>query len=81
MNNTITDDMLVEVQSISELRIGDEVCLKDIKFPFYVVGLFAEPEDLTPKYKSGTIYGDFEDNSGDVLEYNLGIDNICKIVR
>ena len=83
MENTITDEMLTPVTSIRDLRIGDEICLRTIKFPVYVVALFADAGTLgfQPEDCTGTIYGDFEDNPGDVLEFNLAKEEVCLIKR
>lgn len=79
----VTDDMLVPVESIRDLRIGDEICVRTVKFPVFVVGVFAEAGTLgfEPEARTGTIYGDFPDNEGDVLEYNLAKEEICLINR
>jgi hypothetical protein len=79
----ITDEMLTPVEKINELRIGDEICLRTVKFPVFVVALFADAGTLgfDPAIGTGTIYGDFADNPGDVLEFDLSKDDVCKINR
>lgn len=74
------------VDSIQDLRIGDEITkMKDDQdiMHCFVVALFAEPGTLgqLPEECSGSIYGDFPDNPGDVLEFDLSKDVIYKVIR
>lgn len=80
-----------QVTSIRDLRIGDEVCVVT-NTPFnhervdrhcFVVALFADKGTFGFELEDhcGTIYGDFPDNPGDVLEFDLAIDKIVKIFR
>ena len=77
-NKLITTDVV----NISELRIGDKVCLKGHEEPLFVVGIFAAPDAVCEsKDHTGTIYMDFPGNPGDVLEFDLSKDDVCKINR
>lgn len=74
------------ITNINELHIGDMVCKKGQVDPYeasgrplFVVGLFAEPDELTPSCHTGTVYCDFEDNPGDVLEFS--VDELDKIIN
>lgn len=79
------------VKSIRDLRIGDEICevsnipfnRKQVERHCFVVALFADKGTLgfQPEDHRGTIYGDFPDNPGDVLEFDLATDKIDKIFR
>lgn len=77
------DIILIQVTSIRDLRIGDEICTKPSMFPFYVVGIFAESGTLgfQPADYTGIIYGDFPDNPSDVFEFDLSKEEIYKIIR
>lgn len=86
------DNLSVEhIHSIRDLRIGDEICVvpgeifdkETIQNHCFVVALFAEAGTLgfQPEDHKGTIYGDFPDNPGDVLEFDLEKDHICKLTR
>lgn len=86
------DNLSVEhIHSIRDLRIGDEICMvpgecfdkETIQKHCFVVALFADKGTLgfEPEDHRGTIYGDFPDNPGDVLEFDLEKDHICKLIR
>ena len=86
------DNLSVEhIHSIRDLRIGDEICVvpgesfdkNTIQKHCFVVALFADAGTLgvQPEDYTGTIYGDFPDNPGDVLEFDLAKDHICKLTR
>lgn len=67
---------IVPVSNIRELRIGDMICRKgnEEHTPLYVVAIFADPTptpDFQPEDNTGTIYADFPDNPGDVIEFTL----------
>lgn len=77
------------IHSIRDLRIGDEICVmpgerfdkNTIQKHCFVVALFADKGTLgfQPEDYTGTIYGDFPDNPGDVLEMDLANDRVYKI--
>lgn len=82
----ISNATLKLVDAIQDLRIGDEITKMENEQPImhcFVVAIFAEPGTLgqLPDECTGTIYGDFEDNPGDVLEFDLSQDVIYKILR
>lgn len=54
---------------ITELKIGDKVCLKTTKQPMIVVGLFSTLKDIAKDL--GSVYLDFEGNVGDMLEEDI----------
>ena len=54
---------------ITDVRIGDTVCTKN-GFPMTVVGIFTTWTELDNP-ESGTVYLDFADNYGDVLEEDV----------
>lgn len=67
--------MLTQIHNISKLHLGQEIYTKS-RQKYVVVGLFTDPRDIHPKEHSGTIYADFEDNEGDVLEFDLSKDKL-----
>lgn len=68
------------IVNIHELVVGDRVCRKGGQGdPLYVVALFGDPGELIPSDHSGTVYCDFKDNPGDIIEFN--IDEIDKILE
>ena len=69
--------MLTQIHNISELHLGQEIYTKSGQ-KYVVVGLFTDVSDLYPKNDSGTIYADFVDNDGDVLEFDLGKKKLYK---
>lgn len=67
------------INNIREILIGDKVCFKGHEDPLFVVGIFAAPDAVCEsKDHTGTVYMDFPDNPGDVLEAE--IDEIYKIL-
>ena len=67
------EPQFVEVTNIRQLRIGDIVRVKGNEFEMYVVAVFADAGTLgfQPADHTGMVYTDFEDNQGDVFEYDL----------
>ena len=66
----------VPITNIRELRIGDVVAWKHpmgYGEPVFVVAIFADPGTLgfQPEDYTGSVYCDFADNPGDVLEYKI----------
>lgn len=66
------------VINIRDLRIGDVVLNPITKTQLFVVAILADPGTLgfQPADKTGTIYCDFADNPGDVIEYDLSRDDL-----
>ena len=54
---------------ITELKIGDKVCLKTTNQPMIVVGVFSTLKDIAKGH--GSVYLDFEGNVGDMLEEDI----------
>lgn len=61
-----------KINNITELGIGDVVCAGD-SIPMTVIGLWADYEDYTSHIadNTGEVICDFDDNEGDVFEYDL----------
>lgn len=59
-----------EIKDITELRIGMTIASKLTNEPVTVVGLFSAGYPDLDNDKD-TVYADFEDNPGDVLEYTI----------
>ena len=61
-----------KIDNITELGIGDVVCAGD-GFPMTVVGLWADYSDYSAHIPdhTGEVICDFDENAGDVFEYNM----------
>lgn len=59
-----------EIKDITELHIGMTIANKITNEPLTVVGLFSAGYPDLDNDKD-TVYADFEDNPGDVLEYSI----------
>ena len=59
-----------EIKGITELHIGMTIASKLTNEPVTVVGLFSAGYPDLDNDKD-TVYADFEDNPGDVLEYSI----------
>ena len=71
----------IPVINIRDLRIGDIVLNPITKDQLFVVAIFADAGTLgfQPEDKTGTIYCDFADNPGDVIEYDLSTDDLERV--
>ena len=59
-----------EIKDITELHIGMKIANKITNEPLTVVGVFSAGYPDLDNDKD-TVYADFEDNPGDVLEYSI----------